>query len=703
MTSSYPAIGEQPLVLVVDDEVTTRMIAEGSLGAAGYQVRVACDASQGLELIAQQVPDLLLLDVDMPGISGLEMCRKLREQKQFRALPIIMLTAHNDEQALVDSFAAGASDFCTKPVNWMLLAHRIRHLLRSARLLSELEIAQRTAGMGSWSCPPEGDRMWWSPNLRELLGIDSLGSTQPLQRLLEQVPKAEREAVRQALNDARSGEAILIKHTIIRANTAEERVVRHRIELKDERGNGNAMLHGVMQDFSEVHAAEQRMRRLAYLDALTELPNRTAFIENMQRCLERSRRQSKKLAVLYLDLDDFKRINDTLGHSAGDALLREAAVRLRSVVRGGDVVGRMEVDANEAEIARLGGDEFAVVLSELDNDAMAAVVGERIIETLSEPFLIEDNVLYVTTSIGIACFPRDASDVATLLRDADAAMYEAKRSGKSALRYHDKELSEIARRRHALELGLRVALANKELSVVYQPQFEIEGTRTVAVEALLRWNSPELGPIMPAEFIPIAESTGLIVSIGEWVLRQACKQMVHWLEQGWPIERVSVNVSLKQFARVDFAAQVSVALAETGCPASALELELTESVLAIDADSAVQTLNELKALGVQISIDDFGTGYSSLSYLKQYPIDRLKIDRSFVSDIVTDKSDSAITSAVIGIARSIGVKVVAEGVENEAQLKLLAAKGCDEVQGFFLSPPVSEAELGVFMDQLLVS
>ena len=440
--------------------------------------------------------------------------------------------------------------------------------------------------------------------------------------------------------------------------------------------------------------AESRVRQLAYYDSLTGLPNRVLFLDRLSQTLEVARRHQRKAAVLFIDLDNFKRINDTLGHSFGDEILKITAERLRYCVRASDAVTHL---ALQGTAARLGGDEFTVLLSEIDALEEPAIVAQRILERMAEPMCLSAQEVIVSPSIGITVFPEDGGDVETLLKNADLAMYFAKRSGPNSFQYYQAAMNEVALKRLTMENQLRQAIANGEFSLHYQPQVAVLTGEVSGVEALLRWNNAELGPVSPADFIPVAEESGLIVSIGEWVLRTACRQAKLWRDRGVPLPRIGVNISVKQFVQRNFPELVARVLAETGLAAEVLEIEITESLLMRDADGAADTLHRLKALGVQLAIDDFGTGYSSLSRLKEFPIDRLKIDRSFVRSVNTDLNDQAIASAVIAMAYSMNLCVVAEGVETSEQLDFLRAKHCDEVQGYFLSRPLPAQEVEDFL------
>jgi diguanylate cyclase (GGDEF)-like protein len=427
--------------------------------------------------------------------------------------------------------------------------------------------------------------------------------------------------------------------------------------------------------------SERRLHRMAYFDSLTELPNRQFFKEHLQHMIALAQRQKLKLGVLFLDLDGFKRINDTLGHHLGDLVLQATGERLRNSIRASDALTRTGTGQDDLSIARLGGDEFTVLLSAIERNEDAATVAERIRLNLAQPLIFGDHELYTTTSIGIAIYPDDGETAEDLLKNADLAMYYAKRAGGNMYRYFTIKMSETALRRLNLENHLRKAIELDELELHYQPQLDVATGKFCGLEALIRWNCRELGRLSPAEFIPLAEETSLIVGIGEWVLREACRQAKTWRDQGVPLSRMAVNVSAIQFLHKGFSALVTTILAEIGLEPDVLELELTESVLINDEDIVLNVLRSLKKIGVQLAIDDFGTGYSSLSRLKNYPIDRLKIDQGFVQNIEQDSDNAAIVVAVIAMAEGMDMKVIAEGVETDGQLAFLTNKHCNEVQG----------------------
>ena len=448
------------------------------------------------------------------------------------------------------------------------------------------------------------------------------------------------------------------------------------VSLIDD-GSGIAnVVEGTLIDITQRKVAEERVQSLAYYDPLTGLPNRTLLRDRLSKALSNARRQNHKVALLFLDLDRFKIVNDSLGHSVGDLLLQDIAGRLTSVAREQDT------------IARLGGDEFLIVLTNIKDIPGAAVAAERFMDAMTAEFVLQGHSLNMSCSLGISIFPEHGADSETLIKNADAAMYNAKEGGRNNFQFFTADMSAEAVKRLTLEKGLRLALDKKELFLVYQPQMDMLTGKITGLEALLRWQHPELGLVPPDQFIGIAENAGMILPIGEWVLRTACSQARKWQDEGLLAVTIAVNVSAIQFRQEGFCQLIRKMLNETGLAAQYLELELTESLLLSSADVTFAVLKELKGMGLKLAIDDFGTGYSSLSYLKQFPVSKLKIDRSFVRDVATNPDDAAITTAIISMARSLNLKVIAEGVENEAQMAFLRARQCDEIQGYYFSRPL---------------
>lgn len=448
--------------------------------------------------------------------------------------------------------------------------------------------------------------------------------------------------------------------------------------------------------------SEKRLHHMAYFDNLTDLPNRTFFQEHLRIMIALAQRHQQKLGVLFLDIDGFKRINDTLGHLMGDRVLQETSNRLRKCLRASDAFTRMGTPPSDGiSLARLGGDEFTVLLSSIERNEDAATVAERIRKSLAEPYILGHQEVYTTTSIGISIFPIDGESELELLKNADLAMYYAKRVGGNAYRYFSIDMTDAAKRRLLLDNQLHKAVERNEFELHYQPQFDLTTGQYCGVEALLRWNCQELGRISPAEFIPLAEDNGLIIQIGEWVLREACLQAKSWQGKNVALTRMAVNVSGKQLLHKAFPLLVATVLAEIGLNPDALELEVTESALIFEEDSVLEVLQALKKIGVQLSIDDFGTGYSSLSRLMNFPIDCLKIDQSFIRDLEQNSAKTAIVTAIIKMAEGMSMNVIAEGIETQDQLEFVKRNNCKEVQGYLLCKPLPSIQVEAFLSNQL--
>jgi len=449
--------------------------------------------------------------------------------------------------------------------------------------------------------------------------------------------------------------------------------------IDDENGQAS-VLEGTLVDITDRKVAEEQVQTLAYYDALTSLPNRLLLRDRLAQALASARRRDHKVALLFVDLDRFKDINDSLGHSVGDLLLQAVAERLRSFARQQDTV------------ARLGGDEFVIVLTNVDDIPDVAIAAERFMDAILGGFVVQGHTLNVGCSMGISIFPEHGADCETLIKHADGAMYSAKDRGRNNFQFFTEDMNAQAVERLTLENGLRLALAKKELFLMYQPQMEMATGKVSGLEALLRWQHPELGLVPPDRFIRIAENSGLILPIGDWVLRTACAQARKWQDERLPPVSIAVNVSAVQFRHEGFCQRIRTVLTETGLAPQHLELELTESLLLADVDHTLSILRELKSMGVTLAIDDFGTGYSSLSYLKRFPVSKLKIDRSFIRDVADNPDDAAITTAIINMSKSLNLKVIAEGVENEAQMSFLRTQRCDAIQGYYFSKPLVVAD-----------
>ncbi len=553
------------VAIVADDEDLGRLLLSEAVAQFGLSVSAHADGAAALEAALAQELDIVLLDVDMPGLDGYAVCRRLRAEPRFTNLPIVMVTGHEDAAAIDRAFAAGATDFISKPVNWALLPRRLGYILRNA-------------------------------------------------------------------------------------------------------------------------AAAERVERLAYFDPLTGLPNRQRCIETAEHLFAGAAAAREEVAILYLDLNSFKRINDTFGHAVGDAVLRVVAERLRRTLE------QFGTPPQHASVARFGGDEFVILLRHSAARALATEIAHACVNACKEPIAYEGLEFYSAPSIGLAVYPEDGADVQTVLKHADIAMYQVKSGAVTAVATYAPAMSSRLRDWLDLEARLRHALQDDLLNLHYQPKFRISDNRLCGVEALLRWCDSDHGEISPTRFIEIAEDSGLIIDMGAWVTRNACRQLRRWLDLGVAVP-IAINVSGKELLHGDPARVIQSEAAAAGVPTSMIEVEITESLLIKDSASVRGALEGLRLLGCRLALDDFGTGYSSLAYITRFPPDRIKIDKAFVTNVDRSQEDAAVASAILSLCKNLGVTVTAEGIERAGQLEWLRARGCDEVQGFLLSRPLSANEL----------
>ena len=694
------------VVLIVDDDFTTRLLTREVLEQAALTVHEADEGSHALELFDRIRPDLVLLDVMMPGVDGFTVCGQIRSHPAGRNTPILMMTGLDDVDSIRRAYEAGATDFITKPFNWLIMGYRVRYMLRANRIFqalgksqASLDYAQRIAQMGSWEWDLENDKVEWSDAVYGIFQVDPLGFDGNYQAFLNAVHPQDQELVNSALERAlEGGLPYSIDHRILLSD-GSVRFVHTEARVIGDREGRSTRLAGTVQDITERKRVEEKIRTLAFYDSLTGLPNRVLFKENLEHALSHAKRRGRRVGTLFLDLDRFKWINDTMGHGVGDKLLQELASRLKQCVRRNDCVSRLERDEVSYSLARLGGDEFTVILDDIGHPLDAAMVARRINEEVALPLTLEGYQMTVTASIGISIYPDDGSDIATLIKHADTAMYHAKELGKNNFQFYTRSMTDSAFQRLVLENELRRALEREEFTVAYQPQFDLVSGAICCVEALIRWKSPELGMVPPASFIPLAEETGLIVQIDQWVMATACRQLQAWQSAGLPPLRVSVNLSGQHFRHQSLLQTVRRIVSESGVRPGDLELELTEGVLMGNGEETVATLDALKSLGFTLAIDDFGTGYSSLSYLRRFRLDVLKIDQSFVREIPGNPDSAAIVTAIVAMARSLKLEIVAEGVETVEQLNFLTELGCHQIQGYLFSPAVAPEQIATFLEQ----
>ncbi|MFZ2987433.1 two-component system response regulator [Ideonella sp.] len=632
-----------------------------------------------------QPPDVLLLDFQLPGMNALELVKLLR-QEQALDLPILIITGQGDEDSAIQTLKLGATDYLVKQDDML---RRLPVAIESAHFRVQLErerVALRESEARFLQMASAVDDIFWlvdpvrravlyiSPGFERLWGIKLEAMRDDWLAWRHGVHPRDRERIKAQMQSVPDGHFEL-EFRVVRPDGEERHVLLRGYPVNDENGLPFRRA-GIVQDITERKRQEARIQHLAFHDALTGLPNRSLLLDRMALALAHAQRHRTQLALLFIDLDRFKTINDTLGHLLGDEMLRRVADRLRLVLREDDTV------------ARLGGDEFVVLLSDIQDVADPAHVAEKLMAALSSPFQIAGHELHVTCSLGVSIYPRDGSDAQTLLKFADTALYKAKDAGRNDYRFFSPDMDARAHDTLRLENDLRRAIERNELVLHYQPQLDLQTGAVRGVEALVRWQHPREGLIPPNDFIPLAEETGLILEIGDWVLQQGCQQLRAWRDMGLRDLDLAVNLSVRQLQRPGLDQVVARALQASGVPPERLELEITESSVMHEPEQALALLQRISAMGVRFAIDDFGTGYTNFACLLQLPLQRLKIDRSFVQGMSLEGNEGAIAEAIIAMSRRMKLRVVAEGVESEQQRARLAALGCDSIQGFWLAKPM---------------
>jgi predicted signal transduction protein with EAL and GGDEF domain/DNA-binding response OmpR family regulator len=712
-------------VLLVDDDEVNLMLTAIALRERGFDVFEAGDGAAALERLDALAPDMIVLDALMPGMDGFETCRHLRQRSGYAQIPVLMLTGLDDDASIERAYSAGATDFFVKSTQWSLLAGRLRYMLRAARTRVELERskfklarAQDLARMGSFdwkrsstSTPISVDdrglgQLWLSPEALRVLGRN-VDERLDVRALLRMVGRSQRRGLMRMLSEVVAHNAVLATDVSVTLFDGRQRIIHVEAEAEFDHGQGSGYT-GVFQDVTDRRVAEDRIRHLANFDALTGLPNRRQLIWRTERALEQARRLNHNAALLLIDLDRFKNVNDTLGHAAGDELLMEVSRRLRACVRHSEQVMEGALEAAGARshrtleaVGRLGGDEFVALLPEVTDDADAQRVANRILDSLRDPVLVAGQECFVTASVGIAMFPRDGLNLVDLMRNSDVAMYAAKSAGRNSAQAYSPHLGGRGRDKIELETHLHKAIERNELVLYYQPKIDVRAAKMVGAEALMRWQRDnQLVP--PGDFIPLAEETGLIVPLSEWAVREAARQARIWQQSIGFADSIAVNLPSRLFERSDLVEKIHQSVTEYGMPHRAIQLEITENNLMKDLHNVSLSLHRLNEIGVEISIDDFGTGYSSLAYLTTLPISELKIDRSFVRDLGITPQSSAVVSAIIALARSLGLRVIAEGVENLRQMEVLHKLGCTVMQGFLFAKALPPDDLETWLKQTVL-
>ncbi|MEO6226668.1 MAG: EAL domain-containing protein [Thermomonas sp.] len=709
-------------ILIVDDEMKNRKLLDMLLKHEGYSTLCAASGDEALLMIEQQAPDLILLDVMMPTLDGYEVARILKAHPVSLNIPIIMVSSQGDRTARLAGLNAGAEEFLTKPIDRDELWLRVRNLLRlksdadlvrDNSVILEQRVQARTVELQRFSVAMDAtaDALTLTDR-RSMRYIDVnaaactlLGYTReemlslgPSNIVVEDNMEARFDAI-----IAGDGPSQLRELMWRRKDGSEVSVEVNRQAVQT---GADWTIVAVARDITDRKQTEAQLQQLAHYDSLTGLPNRRLFQESLSKAIEQADALDMQVALLYLDLDDFKDVNDSLGHSIGDELLREIGVRLLATLYPRDSVGR------------LGGDEFGIILLTPRDAEIAMIVAERIHATLSVPFELTGNSVRTSVSIGISVYPFDTNSAEVLARNADMAMYEAKRSGRNTSRFYTAVMNERVGEKLQLVTALRNALAHDEFVLHYQPKVCLETGRLMGVEALLRWQRPGHGLVAPVKFIPALEESGLIVPVGAWVIATACWQLADWRHRGLPPLPIAVNVSAVQIAqkrlsstrtgsgdpadgsqeRIDLLSAVNASMTKHEVPAGLLEIEITESVVMADAEHSIAILQRLREIGVTLSVDDFGTGYSSLSYLRRFPLESVKIDGSFIGDVTSSAEDASIVVAIIEMAHRMKLHVIAECVETAEQMRFLQAHGCDQAQGYYFAKPLPADELETLLD-----
>ena len=712
---------EKANILVVDDNDGKRLALLSVLESLNQNCVTAESGRDALRCLLEQEFAVILLDVRMPEMDGFETARLIRSRQRTERTPIIFITAYvRGETDMLEAYSLGAVDFIFTPIIPEILRAKVSVFVELAQQIKAIKqheehlerlVEHRTAALTA----EIAERRQAEVSIRKLSSAiekvaDSIFITDA-DGVIEYVNNAfvivtgyaREEAIGQSPRIIKSGSHddkfyAHIWESLRRGEVYRNVIVNRRKDgqlyheavtitpLADTEGN---ITHYITsgKDMSESIQAQERLHHLAHHDVLTGLPNRMLFVERLKHALQRASHRKRAVAVMFIDMDRFKMVNDTLGHEAGDQLLQAMAKRLRTCVREGDT------------IARFGGDEFAGLLNDVASpEDVSSIVG-KFLEALALPFTIDGHELFIGGSIGISLYPDDGADTQTLMKNADTAMYCAKQRGGNSSEFYYAGMNENAMARLGLETGLRHAFDRREFSVRYQPQIDLSTEQTIGFEALLRWERPDAAPVTPEEFVPVLEETGLIVGVGEWMLRTVCEQHRAWRDAGLSAPRVAVNISSRQFEASDLSGNLQRIIDETAMPAAYLELEITESILMKNAKHDIDTLQALSTSGMRFAIDDFGTGYSSLTYLKRFPIDILKIDQAFVRDITDNGDDAAIVRAIITMAHSLGIQTLAEGVETREQLEFLRQQGCDFAQGYYFSEPLAADEVERFLTE----
>lgn len=683
LSHELPMIGSGQYLLIVDDDQTALEKIQYAMSQYGYKVDTAIHGTDAIRLVNENNYDLVITDLQMPGMDGYALCENIRKKYSVEYLPILVLTSTDCDIHVQDAYNIGVSNFIVKPVNFLNLAYTISFTIQNVRNTHELwhnrqllEAAEQTAQISHWSWEINKQYIQFSSHLQEYFS-NSLADIKTLDDFINTVGDSGMDnAIKSCLD---KGNQTSWEQEVMSSDQGKARYILHRFRMvlnEDE----SPVLIGTVQEISSIRHAEQQIMELAFYDSLTNLRSRSCFNNKLQELIIKSNRRAENFALLYLDLDDFKNINDSYGHDIGDQLLIKVADRLRTLLREDDIA------------SRLGGDEFCLLINNFTDNLSVANVAQRCLEILTKPVNLAGIQILPHASIGIAIYPNDGDDKTNLIKAADTAMYEAKRAGKNSYAFYESSMTDAAQHRLTIENDLRNALKDKQFELYYQPIISLSNGRVQSTEALIRWNHPEKGLCTPETFITDAERIGLINDLGLWAVQEACNQIHIWKSQGLKGVSISVNISSKHFEQNNFAEDIAKIVNDAGISPSLINIEITESI-SRDHMIFLKTCNELRKLGFKTAIDDFGTGYSSLSVLKDAAVDILKIDREFVRHMPNDSQSAILFGTILGMSKALNLQVIAEGIETEEQLTSLVSMGCHMAQGYYFSKPLPATEI----------
>jgi len=678
-------------ILVVDDDHVTRHLVAKILINSGYNIYEAVNGAEAVELYGSVSPHIILMDVIMPVMDGYEACKKIREKATFLELPIIMLTGLEDVDAVKSALDSGATDFISKPINWALFTQRVKYALNARNMHEEIKNqqirltqAQKIAKLGSWELSLENNNLSCSEELLDLIGLDSSDNLTSLEALVDFSHPTDKEAVRERIVDAMiHGIGYKLEHRLIRKDRTELYVLQH-AELVSDRTGEPAKIIGTIQDITELKSTKAIIHHQNYYDTLTDLPNRRLFTEKVTKSVIQSGDENNSVVVYMLTLDNIRNLSESLGYKATETILIAFSTRLK------------ELESESIIVSRFNDNTFALMSTHLNDFSHVTGLAESILHLTDRPLCIDTHDIFISVSIGISIYPVDNNSAETTILGAENAMLNASKDGGGRYLFYSEQSNKQAQERLQIENDIRRGIELGQFVPYYQPQVDIESGKITGFEALARWVHPTKGLIPPFKFIGIAEQTGLIIPLSRSLFEQAFAQGKQWADTGLGIFKIGVNLSIKQFSDHDIFSDIQNILYKTELPAEQVDIEITESIAVKKTSEIISALHQFKELGMSVSLDDFGTGYSSLSHIQKFPIDTIKIDRSFITDI--DKTGKGvIANTIIAMSKSLGMDVIAEGVETKTQLDTLRSQGCKNIQGYLFSKPLAENEVVDFV------